>query len=78
MSSVTLEIESDVKTVDAAHYPFNVAWSRVGIVSIHQVHKTKQSCLKLYHKGDNNDDAVESNDEEKDVMLEIRWLYKRK
>ena len=65
-----------IKTVDAAHYPFNVAWRPVEIVSIYQVHKTKQSCLKLFHKGDNTDDTVESNDEEKDIRLEVRFLRK--
>ena len=48
------------------------------IVSIYQVHKTKQSCLKLINRAENAGDEVESNNnEEKDIRLEVRWLYKR-
>ena len=77
---VTLEIEPDSKAVPASHYPFNVAWSPVEIVSIYRVHKTKDSCLKLRQsiQVDTADylSVSDINSGDDDVRLEVRWLYR--
>ena len=77
--SVTLEVESSEKIGLAAHYPFNVSWGPVEIVSIYQVHKNKDSALKLREAiQDSKDNTLEtdSSDSTNDIRLEVRWLYR--
>ena len=79
-TQVTLEFESQAKDVPGVHYPFNVAWSPVEIVSIYRAHKTKESCLELRQLIDNeNTEAtfdICGDTGTSDVRLEVRWLYR--
>jgi predicted hydrocarbon binding protein len=72
-------VESQSKDVPGAHYPFNVAWSPVEIVSIYRVHESKDSCLKLrqmmQYETTGSFDS-ETTKGTKEVRVEVRWFYR--
>ena len=66
--TVAVEVEQSKKTDGCKHYPFNVSWAPAEIVSIYQIHESRDACLRLR-------DGQANGVDEREVLMEVRWLY---
>ena len=67
--TVAVEVEQTKKTAGCVHYPFKVSWAPAEIVSIYQIHESRDACLRLR-------DGRENGEDEREVLMEVRWLYR--
>ena len=76
--TVALEVEQDPKDSSSVHFPFNVSWAPAEVVSIYQVHKTKESCVNLREQMSNQarHKSLHLSDDGCTIMIEVRWLYR--
>jgi hypothetical protein len=76
--TVAIEVEQDPKDSSSVCFPFNVSWAPAEVVSIYQVHKTKESCVNLREQMSNQAQhmSLQQSDDGCTIMIEVRWLYR--
>jgi len=76
--TVAIAMEQNSKDSTPVHFPFVVPWALAEIVAIFNVHKKRESCMRLREKlvGSKQGTNTSHENDADDIMIEVRWFYR--